>query len=252
LQIEGRQLEVAWWGPATSAKLPIVLLHEGLGSVSLWRDFPGALAQITARRVMAYSRFGHGRSDPAPAPRTPWFMHEEARLLPVILATAGIARAILLGHSDGASIALIAAAQSPERVEGLILEAPHVFVEEMSVATIQERTAAFDDPAADFRRRLARHHDDVDAAFRGWSSVWLDPAFRDWNIEEYVPGVACPALLVQGEDDQYGSLHQIEAIERRLGGPATRLVLSDCGHSPHRHQQDAVLGAVAAFLAPLH
>lgn len=250
MRSNGQQLEVAWWG-TSSLQLPIVLLHEGLGSVSMWRDFPAALAERTGRRVMAYSRFGHGQSDLPAVLHTTRFMHEEARLLPGILATAGIEGAILLGHSDGGSIALIAAAEAPQHVAALVLEAPHVFVEEISIATIRDRALAFADPQGDLRRRLGRHHANVDAVFHGWSDVWLNPDFRKWNIEEYLPRVACPVLLIQGQEDQYGTVEQIAAIERQLAGRSERLILPDCGHSPHRHQREQVLAAVAAFVMAL-
>ncbi len=226
--------------------MPVVLLHEGLGSVSRWREFPLALAAATGRRVMVYSRFGHGDSDLPSAPHTVQFMHDEARLLPAVLDAAGIERAHLLGHSDGGSIALIAASQHPRRVETLMLEAPHVFVEEVSVASIKRTTAAFRE--TDLRDRLARHHRHVDVAFSGWSDVWLDPAFRGWNLETLLPAITCPVLLIQGEEDEYGTLRQIEAIAHQVRGPVERLVLPECGHAPHRDQPDHVLSVMTAFL----
>jgi pimeloyl-ACP methyl ester carboxylesterase len=248
LQIDGRKIEMAWWGERNTTRAPIVLLHEGLGSVSLWKDFPAELAERTARRVMAYSRFGHGASDRAVGARTPRFMHDEAALLPAILTAAQIPRAVLLGHSDGGSIALIAAAENAARVEALMLEAPHVFVEDVSVTTIAERVEEFRNSEGKLRRRLRRHHHDVDAAFYGWSDVWLDPAFRTWNLESYLPRITCPTLLIQGEDDKYGTLCQIDAIAQQIRGPAQRLVLTECGHSPHRDQREPVLSAMSAFL----
>jgi pimeloyl-ACP methyl ester carboxylesterase len=245
LHVQNRRVEVRWWrGSADLA--PIVLLHEGLGSVSTWREFPTHLAARTGRPVMAYSRFGHGASDPPLRPHDVWFMHDEARLLPEVLTAAGIDRAVLLGHSDGGSIALIAAAEGRQWVESLILEAPHVFVEDLSVSSIERTTDAF--IRGDLRRRLARHHADVDVAFRGWSDVWLDPAFRTWNLEEFLTHIVSPALLIQGEDDEYGTLRQIEAIARQVRGPVRRLVLRACGHAPHRDQPEAVLRVIAAFL----
>ena len=244
-------LEARWWepaGPEESGAEPIVLLHEGLGSVSMWRDFPSALATRTGRRVMAYSRFGHGRSDRSARPHTTDFMHEEAALLPRVLDAAEIDRAVLFGHSDGGSIALIAAALSPARVAALILEAPHVFVEDLSVASIERTTATYE--TADLRARLARHHDDVDAAFRGWSDVWLNPEFRAWNLEEFLPRITCPTLLIQGEDDEYGTLRQVEAIQQQASGRVERLVLAKCGHSPHRDRPEDVLLAAESFLQP--
>jgi pimeloyl-ACP methyl ester carboxylesterase len=247
LQVDGGRIEIAWWGSHSATRLPIVLLHEGLGSVSLWRDFPDELSRRTGRLVMAYSRFGHGASDVPSIPRTTSFMHDEARLLPSILDASDLRRAILLGHSDGGSIALIAAAEYPSRVEALMLEAPHVFVEDVSVASIQERAAAFRDVENSLREKLGRHHEDVEAAFTGWSNVWLDPRFRDWNIEAYLPRITCPVLLIQGEDDRYGTLRQLDAIQQQVRGPAERLVLPECGHSPHRDQREQVLNAMTGF-----
>ena len=241
-------LEMSSWGEASPLP-PIVLLHEGLGSVGLWREFPRELASRTSRRVFAYSRFGHGASDPPKAPHTIWFMHEEARLLPAVLDAAQIERAVLFGHSDGGSIALVTAAEHPDRVEALVLEAPHVFVEDVSIASIEATTRAYE--TGTLRARLARHHQDVDAAFHGWSDVWLDPEFLAWNLEAYLPRVRCPALLIQGVDDEYGTLAQVDAIERQATGSVKRLVLERCGHSPHKDQPEAVLSAVPRFLAGL-
>jgi pimeloyl-ACP methyl ester carboxylesterase len=246
LTLGAKRLELAWWGDQ-STSLPIVLLHEGLGSVSMWRDFPEALAAATRRRVMAYSRFGHGASDPPADRHTVQFMHDEARLLPAVLDAARIGRVHLMGHSDGGSIALIAASEQPDRVETLLLEAPHVFVEDLSVASIARTTTAYRD--TDLRARLARHHRHVDVMFSGWSDVWLDPEFRTWNLEPFLPEIACPVLLVQGEQDEYGTLDQIDAIARQVSGPVERLVLPHCGHSPHRDQPDLVLSAMARFLS---
>jgi pimeloyl-ACP methyl ester carboxylesterase len=245
VRIDDRTLEAAWWG-GRSADTPIVLLHEGLGSVSLWRDFPAALADATNRRVMAYSRFGHGASDPPAHPHTIWFMHEEAQLMPAVLDAAGIDRAVLFGHSDGGSIALIAAAEHAPRVDALVLEAPHVFVEGISIASIESTTRAF--TSGRLRERLSRHHRNVDVAFSGWSDVWLDPEFRSWNLEQFLHRVRCPTLLIQGQQDEYGTLRQIDAIERQVGGPVERLILDACGHSPHRDQKAAVVEAVSRFV----
>ena len=240
---------MAWWGLSESPKLPIVLLHEGLGSVSTWRDFPAALAQGTGRRVMAYSRFGHGKSALPAERHTTRFMHDEAQLLPGVLEHAGIARAILFGHSDGGSIALMCAADQSWRVEALVLEAPHVFVEEISVQTVQRTAQAY--RTTDLRERLARHHRHVDVAFSGWSEVWLDPEFRRWNLEEFLPRITCPTLLIQGEQDEYGTLSQLDSIEQQVRGPVERAVLAECGHSPHRDQRTRVLDLTAAFVSRL-
>jgi pimeloyl-ACP methyl ester carboxylesterase len=222
-----------------------VLLHEGLGSVGLWRDFPDRLNAATGRRVVAFSRFGHGRSEPPPRPRTPAFFHEEAlEVLPEVLVRLDAPEPILVGHSDGASIALIHAGHHP--VTGIALLAPHVFVEDVTVAEIRIARERYAEGG--LRERMARHHDDVDAAFRGWCDVWLDPAFRDWNLEADAERVTCPALLIQGVDDPYGTLEQLDRIEARVRGPVTRLELPG-GHSPHLEAPEAVLAAVRDWLA---
>jgi pimeloyl-ACP methyl ester carboxylesterase len=225
----------------------LVLLHEGLGSVGLWRGFPRALAEATGRRLIAFSRFGHGRSQPPAGPRTPAFFHEEALdVLPAVLEDLHAPEPILVGHSDGGSIALIHAAQRP--VTGVVLIAPHVVVEEMTLAAIRRTRAAY---ATDgLRERMARHHDDPDAAFWGWCDVWLDPAFPEWSIEEEAGDVTAPLLLVQGADDPYGTIDQIDRIESRARGETQRLVVAG-GHSPHLEQPDAVVARIADFAAGL-
>ena len=246
ITVSGRRLETREIaGDAT--RRPLILLHEGLGSVGLWRDFPGRLAEATGRRLIAFSRFGHGRSDPPPEPRTPAFFHEEAlEVLPELLTVLDAPHPILVGHSDGASIALIHAAGHP--VEGLVLLAPHVFVEDITVERIRETREAY---AADgLRERMARHHDDPDAAFWGWCDVWLDPAFRRWNLEPEAARVTAPALLIQGADDPYGTLAQLDLIESRARGRVERLVVPG-GHSPHLEQPEPVLAAIDRFVAGL-
>ena len=224
---------------------PLVLLHEGLGSVLLWRGLPERLAEATGRRTVAFSRFGHGESGPPPKPRTPAFMHEEAReVLPELLTALGIERPVLVGHSDGASIALLYAAEHD--VEALALLAPHVFVEEETLRGIRAARDAFAN--GDLRERLARRHRDPDVAFHGWCDVWLDAAFRGWNIEAAADRVTAPALLVQGDDDEYGTMAQIDSIARRLRGPVTRLALPG-GHSPHLEHPDTVVAAIAKLIA---
>ena len=198
---------------------------------------------------MAYSRFGHGASDPPATAHTGTFMHEEAALIPDILDAAGIARAILWGHSDGGSIALIAAARSPERAAALILEAPHVFVEDLGLVSINRMRDLY--ATSDLRERLAKYHQHVDIAFTGWCDVWLDPSFRSWTLDAELPRVTCPVLLVQGVQDRYGTLAQIDTIADGVIGPVERLVLDPCGHSPHRDQRAAVLDAVERFAACL-
>jgi pimeloyl-ACP methyl ester carboxylesterase len=230
--------------PGCGDGVPLVLLHEGLGSVGLWRDFPAQLQAATGRRVIAFSRYGHGRSGPPPRPRTPAFFHEEAlEVLPELLSALSAEAPVLVGHSDGASIALIHAAHHP--VSAVVLLAPHVFVEEICVSAIRETREAF--ASGGLRERMLRHHDDPDAAFRGWCDVWLDPAFRTWSLEEEAARLTAPALLVQGDEDPYGSLAQLDRIEARARGPVTRLVLPG-GHSPHLEHGQEVADHTAAFL----
>jgi pimeloyl-ACP methyl ester carboxylesterase len=246
VEVPGGRLELLDL-PGDAAAPPLVLLHEGLGSVGLWRGFPADLNRATGLRTVAFSRFGHGRSDPPPRPRTPSFMHEEAReVLPAVLAALGLERPILVGHSDGGSIALIYAAEHDDPT-GLVLLAPHVFVEEICVSAIAEVRAGFEER---LRERMARHHDDPVVTFRGWSEIWLDPAFRSWNLEGLLPGITAPALLIQGRDDQYGTLAQVEAIERGVAGRAETLVLPG-GHAPQLEQPEAVLAAIERFVREL-
>jgi pimeloyl-ACP methyl ester carboxylesterase/GNAT superfamily N-acetyltransferase len=224
-----------------------VLLHEGLGSLRLWRGFPEHLAAATGRRTVAFSRHGHGQSDPPAKPRTPAFMHEEAlELLPDLLRALAIEDPVLVGHSDGASIALIHAAHHP--VSAVVAIAPHVFVEEVCLREIRRAREAYE--TTDLRERMARHHRDPDAAFFGWNDVWLDPAFPEWDITDELEHITCPVLLIQGVNDQYGTLAQLDAIEQRARGPVTRLHL-DCQHSPPTEQPDETIGAIVGFLAGL-
>jgi pimeloyl-ACP methyl ester carboxylesterase len=240
--VDGLHVEVADL-PGDRGRRALVLLHEGLGSVGLWRDFPQALHAATGRRVIAFSRFGHGRSDPPRAPRTPAFFHEEAHeVLPALLAQLDAPAPLLVGHSDGASIALVHAAR--HTVSGLALLAPHVFLEDSMVPPIRVTLQDFEE--GELRVRLARHHDDPDAAFHGWCDVWLDPAMRDWSLEPDAAEVAAPTLLVQGAEDEYASLAHLDRIEARVRGPVSRLVVPG-GHSPHLEQADAVVEAIAAF-----
>jgi pimeloyl-ACP methyl ester carboxylesterase len=239
-------LEVAWVGEAACAPPVVVFLHEGLGSVSAWREFPARYCEAAVRRGLVYSRYGYGASTPKPPGErwSPDFMHREAHdVLPALLATLGIERPWLFGHSDGGSIALLHAAR--HAVAGLVAVAPHVFVEDLSVASIEAARAAYE--TTDLRARLARHHADPDSAFRGWNDIWLDPAFRGWNIERDIETVACPVLAVQGEDDEYGTLEQVRAVARHV--PGTELLLIPaCGHSPHRDQPELLIREATRFM----
>ena len=228
---------------------PILLLHEALGAVTTWRDFPDKLASATERPVIAWSRAGFGRSDPLPDHPVgrldrDYLHREAARVLPLMDALE-IERAHLYGHSDGAAIALITAAIAPDRVAGLVLEAPHVTVEDQATAAIVSVTALY--AQGDLRSRLARHHADPDRVFANWCETWRDPAFKSWSLEDLLPRVACPTLLIQGVDDPYFSLGQLDRIERAV--PNTRrLELLACGHAPYRERTEEVLDAVARFL----
>ena len=240
------RLELQWVGDASSRLPVVVFLHEGLGSVAMWKDFPDRLCSAHGLRGLVYSRYGYGRSTPKPPGErwTPGFMRAQAlEVLPALLRQLGIARPWLFGHSDGGSIALLHAAAFD--AAGLVVVAPHVFVEDVSIASIEQARTAYE--ATDLRARLARYHDDPDSAFRGWNDVWLDPAFRDWNIEAELGAIRCPVLAVQGADDEYGTLAQIQAIQTRL--PKTRLlVIPKCGHSPHRDRPELLASEAARFI----
>lgn len=233
--------------PGAPDRAPLLFLHEGLGSVGLWRGFPERVAAATGRRAVAYSRLGHGASDAPPRPRTPASMHEEAAtVVPALREALGLRAPVLVGHSDGASIALLHAAAA--EVSGLVVLAPHVLVEESGLVAIRAAREAFED--GDLRARLARRHRDPDAAFRGWNDVWLDPAFRAWDLRPELPGIRCPVLAVQGAADPYGTLVHVEAVRDLASGPVELLVL-DGGHSPHLEEPDRVDAAVVGFLGGL-
>ncbi|HUE10109.1 MAG TPA: alpha/beta hydrolase [Steroidobacteraceae bacterium] len=244
-----RRIEYRFALPAAGGGIDIVMLHEGLGSTSLWRDFPERLAAATGSRTLVYSRLGYGRSTPLTEPRGVDYMHEEARIwLPAILERLDIRRPVLFGHSDGASISLIHAARPESRIAAVVALAPHVKVEDVTVRNIAEAKTAY--AGTDLRQRLARHHADVDSAFWGWNRIWLSPEFRGWNIEALLPSIRCPVLAIQGEDDEYGTMEQIASIGRGVPD-ASLLALPACRHSPHRDQPEAVLDAAKAFIAAL-
>lgn len=227
----------------------LVFLHEGLGCVARWRDFPRDVAAATGRAALVYSRRGYGRSAPADLPRPVTFMHEEAlRVLPELLAAEGIDDAILIGHSDGASISLVYTGTVGRAVRGLVAIAPHVFVEDVCVRSISALRADYLDPGTEVRQKLAKHHADVDHTFLGWADVWLDPAFRAWDLTGYLPGVRVPVMVIQGESDEYGTLAQVDAVCAGVSGPCERVVLSACGHVPQRDQPEATLAAVVRFV----
>ena len=246
--VSGGPLEVQDIPAAQAGRAPLVLLHEGLGSVSAWKAFPERLAGATGRRVVTFSRFGYGRSGPAGLPRRPGYMHEEAEtVLPELLDRLGADRPILVGHSDGASIALVHASTG-RPVTAVVALAPHVMVEECTLEGARAARRAYRD--GDLRARLARHHAVVDDAFYGWNDIWLAPEFRSWSIEDRLPGVEVPVLLVQCRDDPYGTLDQLDRIEKGVPGPVERLVLGTGGHAPHQSHPDRVLERIAGFVAP--
>jgi pimeloyl-ACP methyl ester carboxylesterase len=247
LSASEHRLEYAWYGEARSDAPPIVMLHQGLGSLALWKDFPQRLADATGHRVLAYSRLGHGKSDPLAGPHRVDFMHTEAlEILPQLLDSLGVHNPVLFGHSEGGSMALIHAARAHRPVAAVVALAPHVFVERYGLDSIAAARGAYLD--GELRAKLARHHDDIESAFWGWNDIWLHPDFVRWNIEALLPEITCPVLAIQGVDDEYGTMEQLDRLERGVRA-ARRLELTACGHSPHRDQPDAVLGAVTSFLA---
>jgi pimeloyl-ACP methyl ester carboxylesterase len=244
------RIEYEWVGSAAGDAPVMVFLHEGLGSVAMWRDFPARLCDASGVRGLVYSRPGYGRSTPR-ATQERWaldFMHRQAReVLPALLAELGVERPWLLGHSDGGSIALLYAAAFPQALRGAIVLAPHILVEEISVTSIRKAREAY--LQTDLRQRLARYHEDPDSAFFGWNDIWLAPAFRDWSIEAELAAIRCPLLAIQGLGDEYGTLEQVRGIARRV--PQTELLeLPHCGHSPHKDQPQAVIEAVTQFVDP--
>ncbi len=234
-------LETAWVGqPAAEA---LVFLHEGLGSITQWRDVPAKIATTSGYPAFVYARQGYGKSEPVHVPRPLTYMHDEAHRLPRVLAAVGITKPILIGHSDGASIAIIAAG-SGLPVSCLVLIAPHVFVEEVAVEEITAAAEAYH--TTELRARLAKHHADVDGAFWGWNRAWLDPDFRSWNLEHFLPAITVPVLVVQGDADEYGTLAQVTAVTTQLGGPVETLIVLGAGHTPQR--EPGVCEAIAAFI----
>jgi pimeloyl-ACP methyl ester carboxylesterase len=245
VEVRGHRLEVQTI-PGDSSRPTLVFLHEGLGSISLWRDFPARVTEATGCTTVVYSRYGYGFSDPLAAPFGVDYMHREAlESLPELLARLGIVEPILVGHSDGASIALIYAAAT-DAVRGLALLAPHVFVEDISVKSIAEAAIVFE--TTEMQEKLARHHADPRRTFYGWNDIWLHPEFRRWNIEAFLPRITWPVLAIQGHDDAYGTMAQVDAIAAQVQGPCEVVRLTGCGHSPHRDQPERTLEAMAGFV----
>ncbi len=251
LDLDGMRLEYRMIGPRPQDAPTIVMLHEGLGCVGLWGDFPDRLQTATGAGVFVYSRAGYGKSSPVALPRPLTFMHDEARaVLPKLLDAIGFRRGLLLGHSDGASIAAVyAGSVQDHRVRGLVLIAPHFFTEEMGIAEIARAKQTYE--TTDLRAKLARWHADVDNAFRGWNDAWLDPDFRKWDITTELAYIRVPTLIVQGADDQYGTARQIEAAERECYCPVEVALLPGVRHSPHREAPDVLLKAASEFASRL-
>ncbi|MGJ8626083.1 MAG: alpha/beta fold hydrolase [Sulfitobacter sp.] len=247
----GKPLEYACWGPSPTEALTLVLLHEGLGSVALWRDVPERLAAATGLGVVAYSRAGYGRSDPAELPRPIEYQTQEAKdVLGEVLDALGVQQAVLVGHSDGATIAAIyAGSVSDMRVRGLVLIAPHFFTEPAGLSAI--RSAGQDFEAGDLRTRLAKYHSNVEVAFRGWYEAWTHPDFAAWNVADVIDHWRIPVLAIQGRDDPYGTLAQIDEIETRIYSPFEALILDQCGHAPHLEYPVETDAAIAKFCARL-
>jgi pimeloyl-ACP methyl ester carboxylesterase len=252
---QGRKVRIEhqWIAPGLVNRPLVVFLHEGLGSVSMWKDFPRQLCHAAGLRGLVYSRPGYGRSTPR-EPDERWavdYMHRQAyEVLPKLLDALRVdAKPWLFGHSDGGSIGLLYASRFPASVAGLVVLAPHILVEEYGLESIRKARDAY--PTTDLRQKLSRYHEDVDSAFWGWNHIWLDPAFKAWNIERELSSITCPVLAVQGLDDEYGTLEQIKGIARRV--PQTRLLeLADCRHSPHRDQPAPLIDAAGRFIAKPH
>jgi pimeloyl-ACP methyl ester carboxylesterase len=249
IDIDSKKLEYRFVGPQPDQVPTLVLLHEGLGCVGLWNDFPEKLAAATGTGVFVYSRAGYGKSSPVSLPRPLSYMHDEAReTVPKLLDAIGFRRGLLIGHSDGASIAAIyAGSHQDHRVGGLVLIAPHFFTEDPGIASIVEARKAYE--TGDLRARLARWHDDVDNAFKGWNGAWLDPQFRKWDITEFLAYIRVPVLIVQGEDDQYGTVKQIEVAQQECYCPVEVALLPGARHSPQREASEPTLKAILDFVA---
>lgn len=254
IELANGPVEYCWSGPAlVDAERPvIVLLHEGLGCIDLWRDFPEQLAKSTGCRVLTYSRYGYGRSGPCSLPRPTRYMHDEALIvLPELIRTLQIRQHILVGHSDGGSIALIhAAAAAQPQLMGLVTMAAHIFNEPINTVAINKARDAFD--SGKLREALQRYHGtNTDCAFRGWSEAWLSDDFQTWNLQKFLPEIATPSLIIQGENDEYGTAEQVDGIMAGLTSPKEAIFLQSCGHSPHRDQPEMTLAAIRRFVDTL-
>lgn len=251
LTADGHRLEYEWIGPTPGDTPTLLFLHEGLGCLAMWKDFPAQVAGSVGYGALLYSRQGYGASGPMERPRTLRYLHDEAlAVLPEILRTMSIQQTVLIGHSDGASLALIHAGNTAPETLGLILEAPHVFVEDITLEGIRRAGEIY--RTTDLPQALARYHgNQTDAVFQAWYDTWLTTEFHAWNIEEYLPRITCPVMIIQGEDDEYGTMKQVDAIASQVSGPAEVLLLPNCGHAPHRDQQETTLRAMTRFIQHL-
>lgn len=245
LDVDGRSIHYRRVGTGYQGA-PLVFLHEGLGSVELWRDFPRTVTDRARRPGLVYARHGNGWSTPLLGPRRPDYMHEEAlRVLPRLISDLIPDAPVLVGHSDGASIAIIYAGAG-HAVDRLVLIAPHVFVEEETIESIAAIRASF--ASSDLPGKMARYHTDPHRTFHGWADIWLSPEFRSWNIEDHLPEIDCPTMLIQGDEDEYGTVAQLDAIEEKMNGPTLRMMIPGAGHSPHVSHPDVVAAEVASFV----
>lgn len=247
LKVFDKSIEYLYLSEYAEHDYTIVMLHEGLGSVALWKDFPEQLALQTKCRVFVYSRFGYGKSDKVELPRPISYMHNEGlEVLPQVLDLIEHDKYILLGHSDGASVSIIyTGAKKDERLKALIVMAPHVSVEKVCIDSIEKSKTLYQDA---IREPLSKYHDDVDNAFWGWNQAWLHPDFIDWNIEEYLSPIEIPVLVIQGADDEYGTINQVDKVCSQVFGKAEKIILPDCKHSPHRDQTELTLEGVSRFI----
>ncbi len=247
LTAAGHQLEYQWIEPTAPNRPTLVFLHEGLGSVAQWKTFPDAITAATGSGALIYSRYGFGQSDPLAESRdVDYLEHEALVVLPAVLAARGIVDPILIGHSDGATIALLYAADARWSTRAIVLEAPHVFVDDVVLTGIERARAAY--RHGDLRQKLGKYHRDVDAMFNGWAETWLRPEFRAWNMEDRLPNVQCPLLLIQGVDDPYGSIAHVDAITRLVSGPVEVMLLLECAHTPHVEREREVRDAMVRFV----
>jgi len=247
----GRSIAYEWINQRASGKPALVFLHEGLGSIKQWRDFPQKVAAATGCPALVYDRYGYGQSDVLQeARRKIGFMHDEAlAALPEFLKNVKVENPVLIGHSDGASIALIHAGAG-HAVRGVVAMSPHVFIEPACLSSIEKAARAFE--ATDFAEKLARHHRDARKTFYGWADVWLDAEFKGWDIrDDYLPAMRCPVLAIQGRDDEYGTMAQLDELKRKVGGPCELLKLDDCGHAPFKDQPEQVLVAIKKFMGKI-